>query len=73
MTGDLLLQNNRTALVQPDQMERVLADVDSDRVDGVRCILIPPPQRLESRVFHEISGGNCWLFFLPEVWFACAI
>ena len=31
MTGYLMLQNNRTALVQPDQMERILADVDSDR------------------------------------------
>jgi len=39
MTGYLLLQNNRTALVQPDQMERILADVDSDRVDGFSCIL----------------------------------
>src|SRR5262245_20627706 len=33
MTGDFLLQNNRTALVEPDQMERVLADVDPNRAD----------------------------------------
>ena len=39
MTGYLSLQNNRTALVQPDQMEGILADVGSDRVDGFRCIL----------------------------------
>ncbi len=39
MTGYLLLQNNRTALVEPDQMERVLADVDADRADGFRCVL----------------------------------
>ena len=32
MTGYLLLQNNRPALIEPDQMERVLADVDADRV-----------------------------------------
>src|SRR6516165_12357241 len=39
MTGYLLLQNNRTALVNPYQMERVLADVDADRADGFRCLL----------------------------------
>jgi hypothetical protein len=27
MTGDLLLQNDHTGFVEPDQMERVLADV----------------------------------------------
>jgi hypothetical protein len=31
MSGDFLLQNNHTAFVEPDQMERVLADVDADR------------------------------------------
>jgi hypothetical protein len=39
MTGDLLLQNNRAALVEPYQMECVLADVNPDRADGFRCLL----------------------------------
>jgi hypothetical protein len=39
MSGDLLLQNNRTALVEPYQMERVLADVDPNRADCFQCIL----------------------------------
>ena len=36
MTADLLLQNNRTARVEPDQMERVLADVDPNRADCIQ-------------------------------------
>ena len=36
ITGYLLLQNNRTTLVEPDQMERVLADVYPNRADGSR-------------------------------------
>jgi hypothetical protein len=39
MTGYLLPQNNCTALVEPNQMERVLADVDPNRADGFRCLL----------------------------------
>jgi hypothetical protein len=38
-TGYLLLQNDRAALVEPYQMERVLADVDPDRADGFQCVL----------------------------------
>jgi hypothetical protein len=33
MTSYLLLQNNCTPLIEPDQMERVFADVDPDRAD----------------------------------------
>jgi hypothetical protein len=36
MTGYLLLQNNGAPLVEPDQMERVLADVDPDRADSFK-------------------------------------
>src|SRR5262249_26114159 len=36
MTGDLLLQNNRTARVEPDQVERFLADVDPNRADRIK-------------------------------------
>src|SRR5207247_5961295 len=32
--GHLLLQNDRTPLVETDEMERVLADVDTDRGDN---------------------------------------
>src|SRR5215470_18721148 len=53
MTGYLLLQNNRTALVQPNQMERILADVDSDRVDGFRCIL-----RCAHRMLLELCAAS---------------
>jgi hypothetical protein len=34
----LLLQNDRTALVEPNQVEGVLANVDPDRADGGQCI-----------------------------------
>jgi nicotinic acid phosphoribosyltransferase len=38
MTGDLLLQNNRTALVDSYQMERVLADIDANRADAWKYV-----------------------------------
>jgi hypothetical protein len=28
------LQNDRPALIEPDKMETILADVDADRTDG---------------------------------------
>ena len=34
MTTQLQLQNNRPALIEADQVERVLADIDADRGDG---------------------------------------
>jgi hypothetical protein len=30
----LHLQNDRPALIEPDKMETILADVDADRTDG---------------------------------------
>src|SRR5262245_9196864 len=49
MPGDLLLQNNRTARVEPDQMERVLAAVDPTRADWIQCVL-----RCAHRVHPEL-------------------
>jgi hypothetical protein len=34
---DLLLQNDRPALIEADKMEAILADVDADRADGGWC------------------------------------
>ena len=34
---DLQLQDNRPALVEADQVERVLANIDADRGDGGWC------------------------------------
>ena len=57
---DLLLQHNRAALVEADEVERGLADVDADRRDGGRRLrrvgahrrllelLLTPPSRCRS-------------------------
>jgi hypothetical protein len=39
MTRYLLPQNNHAALVEPNQMESVLADVDADRADSFQAVL----------------------------------
>src|SRR6516165_9412656 len=53
MTGYLLPQNNRTALVEPNQMERVLADVDPNRADSFRCLL-----RCAHRMLLELCASR---------------
>src|SRR6516165_7637639 len=53
MTGYLLLQNNRTALVEPNQMERVLTNVDADRADGCWCLL-----RCAHRMLLELCASR---------------
>ena len=64
----LLAQNDRALLVEADEMERILANVDADRVDdvgadwhGMLLILAAPDQTLRldgagARRVHPITG-----------------